>query len=430
MSNKDYFIVNGGKKLKGDIYASGNKNEALPVIAATLLTDEEVILSNIPNIIDTNIMIEIAKDLGVKVKKIKANKFSFTAKKINKGYLNDSLASRIRSSLLYMAPVIIRKGSITLPSTGGDKIGQRRIDSHLIAFQELGVKIDDKKAGCKLIGKKLAGKNFTFDEASVMATENAVMLAVLTPGKTSIYNCACEPHVQGLCNLLVAMGANIKGIGTNMLVITGVKKLHGAKHTIMPDHIEVGSFIGLAATIGNGITIKNAYTKHMDIIFPAFAKIGLNIKVNKKDIFIPGGQKLKIIDDFGGKIPSIADQPWPSFPADLTSIMVVASLFSKGTIMIHEKMFEGRLFFVDSLIRMGAKLVLCDPHRVVITGPNKLHGVELSSPDIRAGMTMLIAALSAKGKSVIYNIKQIDRGYEGVELKLNSLGAEIKRMTE
>ncbi|MBN2789215.1 MAG: UDP-N-acetylglucosamine 1-carboxyvinyltransferase [Candidatus Delongbacteria bacterium] len=430
MSTKDYFMVNGGKKLKGDIYASGNKNEALPVIAATLLTNEEVIISNIPNIIDTNIMIEIAKDLGVSVKKISANKFSFTAKKINKDYLNDGLASRIRSSLLYMAPVIIRKGSITLPSTGGDKIGQRRIDSHLLAFQELGVKIEDKKSGCRLIGEKLAGKDFTFDEASVMATENAVMLAVLTPGKTSIYNSACEPHVQGLCNLLVAMGANIKGIGTNKLIITGVKKLHSAEHTIMPDHIEVGSFIGLAATIGNGITIKNAYTEHMDIIFPAFAKIGLKVEVKKKDIFIPGGQKLKVIDDFGGKIPSISDQPWPSFPADLTSIMVVASLFSKGTIMVHEKMFEGRLFFVDSLIRMGAKLVLCDPHRVVITGPNKLHGVELSSPDIRAGMTMLIAALSAKGQSVIHNIKQIDRGYEGIEHKLNGLGADIKRLSE
>ncbi|MCK4980582.1 MAG: UDP-N-acetylglucosamine 1-carboxyvinyltransferase, partial [Candidatus Delongbacteria bacterium] len=287
-----------------------------------------------------------------------------------------------------------------------------------------------QKAGCKLIGKKLSGTDFIFDEASVMATENAVMLAVLTPGKTSIYNCACEPHVQGLCNLLVAMGAKIKGIGTNMLTINGVKKLHGAKHKIMPDHIEVGSFIGLAATIGNGITIKNAYTKHMDIIFPAFAKIGLKVEVNKKDIFISGGQKLKVHDDFGGKIPSISDQPWPSFPADLTSIMVVASLFSKGTIMIHEKMFEGRLFFVDSLIRMGAKLVLCDPHRVVITGPTKLHGVELSSPDIRAGMTMLIAALSAKGKSIIHNIKQIDRGYEGIEHKLNGLGAKIERVTE
>ena len=430
MTNKDYFVVNGGNKLKGNIYVSGNKNEALPVIAATLLTNEEVIISNIPNIIDTNIMIDIAKDLGVKIKKIESNKYSFTAKKIDKNYLNKGLASRIRSSLLYMAPVILRKGSITLPPTGGDKIGQRRIDSHLIAFRELGVKIKDSKLGYELVGNKLSGKKFTFDEASVMATENAIMLAVLTPGKTSIYNSACEPHVQGLCNLLVSMGAKIKGIGTNLLEITGVEKLHGTKHTIMPDHIEVGSFIGLAATIGNGITIKNSYTKHMNIIFPAFAKIGLNIEVIKSDIYIPGGQKLKVIDDFGGKIPSISDQPWPSFPADLTSIMVVASLFSKGTIMIHEKMFEGRLFFVDSLIRMGAKLVLCDPHRVVITGPNKLHGVELSSPDIRAGMTMLIAALAAKGKSIIYNIKQIDRGYENIELKLNALGADIKRISE
>ncbi len=428
MPSNDYFTVNGGKKLKGDIYPSGNKNEALPAIAATLLTDEEVIIENIPDIIDTGIMIQIAQNLGAQVKKLKNNTFSFIAADIRSGELDMNLSSKIRSSLLFLAPLILRKCEVPLPSAGGDRIGRRRIDSHLLAFVKLGVKMIHCKKGVSLKAGKLKGADILLDEASVMATENAVMLAVKTPGTTCIYNAACEPHVQNLCSMLVSMGADIEGIGSNRLVIKGVKKLHGTRHRILPDHIEAGSFMGLAACTGGGVTVKEAYTPHMEVIFPAFRKLGIEFEVKGKDIFVPGSQKPVILDDFGGKIPSISDQPWPCFPADLTSIMVVSAVFSKGTVMIHEKMFEGRLFFVDSLIRMGAKVVLCDPHRVVISGPQKLKPVELSSPDIRAGMALLIAALSAKGTSVIRNIRQIDRGYQEIEKKINALGADIKRI--
>ncbi len=426
----DYFIVNGGRKLKGDILASGNKNEALPVIAAALLTEEEVIIENIPDIIDTNIMIRIAQELGTEVVKLDKNTYSFKAGDISGRELNLSLASKIRSSLLFLAPLVLRKGSVPLPSAGGDRIGARRIDSHLLAFVKLGVRIVEDKKECLLKAGKLKGAEILLDEASVMATENAVMLAVKTPGTTSIYNAACEPHVQNLCSMLVSMGGNISGIGTNRLIIKGVKKLHGTRHRILPDHIETGSFMGLAACTGGGMTVKDAYTPHMDIIFPAFRKLGISFEVKGSDIYVPGNQMPVIQDDFGGRIPSISDQPWPCFPADLTSIMVVSAVFSKGTVMIHEKMFEGRLFFVDSLIRMGAKVVLCDPHRVVITGPQKLKPVELSSPDIRAGMALLIAALSAKGTSVIKNIRQIDRGYQEIDTKINALGADIIRKSE
>lgn len=426
----EYFEVTGGKRLKGEISPSGNKNEALPVIAAALLTDEEVTIGNIPDIIDTNIMIDIARSLGCKVVKISPNTYSFTTENITRTSLDKSLSSKIRASLLFLAPMILRNGSVPLPSTGGDKIGARRIDSHLLAFIKLGTKMTKKGSEWLLTGGKLKGADILLDEASVMATENAVMMAVLTPGTTTIYNAACEPHVQNLCNMLVNMGADIKGIGSNRLIIKGVKKLHGTKHFILPDHIEVGSFMGLAAVTGAGVTIKDSYTEHMEVIFPAFSKLGIVYEVRGKDIFIPGMQKPKIVDDFGGKIPSVSDQPWPCFPADLSSIMVVSALFSKGTVMIHEKMFEGRLFFVDSLIRMGAKVVLCDPHRVVISGPVKLKPVELSSPDIRAGMALLIAALAAKGTTVIRNVRQIDRGYQKIEEKLNALGADIRRKKE
>jgi UDP-N-acetylglucosamine 1-carboxyvinyltransferase len=375
-------------------------------------------------------MIGIAEDLGTKVRKISANTFSFKADNLSGNGLNMSLASKIRSSLLFLAPLLLKKGSVPLPSAGGDRIGARRIDSHLLAFVKLGVKVVEDKKGCMLKAGKLRGAEILLDEASVMATENAVMLAVKTPGTTGIYNAACEPHVQNLCNMLVSMGADIRGIGSNRLVIRGVKKLHGTRHRILPDHIEAGSFMGLAACTGGGMTVKDAYTPHMDVILPAFRRLGIDFEIRGRDIYVPGNQKPVILDDFGGKIPSISDQPWPCFPADLTSIMVVSAVFSKGTVMIHEKMFEGRLFFVDSLIRMGAKVVLCDPHRVVISGPQKLKPVELSSPDIRAGMALLIAALSAKGTSVIRNIRQIDRGYQEIEKKINALGADIKRISE
>lgn len=430
MANNDYFKVEGGKKLTGAIIASGNKNEALPAIAAALLTEDEVSIENIPDILDTRHMIEIAADLGVKVKQKGKNHYIFKAEKITKDHIDPAMSSKIRSSLLFLAPMLLRKGSVPLPDSGGDKIGKRRIDSHLFAFIKLGVQINDDGKNCILTAKKLKGADFILDEASVMATENAVMLAVLVPGTTSIYNAACEPHVQNLCIMLNNMGADITGIGTNKIVIKGVKKLHGTRHKILPDHIETGSFMGLAAVIGGGITITDSYTPHMEIIFPAFRKLGIKYEVRGKDIFIPGNQKPKIQEDFGGSIPSISDQPWPSFPADLTSIMVVASVFSKGTVIIHEKMFEARLFFVDSLIRMGAKAVLCDPHRVVVSGPGILKPIELSSPDIRAGMALLIAALTAKGTTIIKNIKQIDRGYQDIERKLKSVGADITRVVK
>ncbi|MFO7811311.1 MAG: UDP-N-acetylglucosamine 1-carboxyvinyltransferase, partial [Candidatus Delongbacteria bacterium] len=365
----EYFEVNGGKKLKGKISPSGNKNEALPVIAAAMLTEEEVTIGNIPDIIDTNIMIDIAKSLGCRVVKKSSSTYSFKAKTITRKSIDKDLSSKIRASLLFLAPMILRSGSVPLPSTGGDKIGARRIDSHLLAFIKMGTKMTRKGKEWVLTGGDLKGAEILLDEASVMATENAVMMAVLVPGTTTIYNAACEPHARNLCNMLVSMGADIKGVGSNRLIIKGVKKLHGTKHRILPDHIEVGSFMGLAAVTGAGVTIKDSYTEHMEVIFPSFSKLGIKYEVRGKDIFIPGMQKPVIVDDFGGKIPSVSDQPWPCFPADLSSIMVVSALFSKGTIMIHEKMFEGRLFFVDSLIRMGAKVVLCDPHRVVISGP-------------------------------------------------------------
>jgi len=423
-----YFEVEGGYKLDGEITPSGNKNEALPVIAAVLLTKEEVILENVPDIKDTNIMIELAVSLGVKVNKLSDHKFSFKADNLNGSWLDSSLSSRIRSSLLFIAPLLARFESVELPSSGGDKIGRRRVDTHLLAFERFGAEIviEDKIT----IKKKseLIGTDILLDEASVMATENAIMLAVVSKGKTTIYNAACEPHVQGLCNMLNKMGASILGVGTNLLTIEGVEKLKGTTHKILPDHIEIGSFIGLAIATSSRIKILDAYNKHMDVILPTFKKLGVKIIIEDgKHILIPGDQYLKVIDDIGGKIPVISDQPWPCFPADLTSIMVVASLFSEGTIMVHEKMFEGRLFFTDSLIRMGGKIVLCDPHRVVINGPSKLKAIELSSPDIRAGMTLLIAALAADGKSVIQNIKQIDRGYENIEKRLNKLGAKITR---
>lgn len=426
----EYFIVNGGKRLSGDIYPSGNKNEALPVIAAALLTDEEVIIENIPDIIDTNIMISIAVSLGAYVSKINSNTYSFRTEKIKSDSIPVELSSKIRASLLFLAPMLLRKGTVPLPSVGGDKIGARRIDSHLLAFTKLGSRMIRNRQGWTLNSEKLKGADILLDEASVMATENALMMAVLTPGVTTVYNAACEPHVQNLCNMLNSMGADIKGIGSNRLIIKGVKKLHGTRHRILPDHIETGSFIGLAAVIGDGVTIKDSYTEHMEVIFPGFSRLGISYEIRDKDIYIPGKQKPVIVEDFGGRIPSISDQPWPCFPADLSSIMVVSALFSRGTVMIHEKMFEGRLFFVDSLIRMGAKVILCDPHRVVISGPVKLRPVELSSPDIRAGMALLIAALAAKGKTIINNIRQIDRGYQDIETKLNAMGADIRRFHE
>jgi len=421
------FIVEGGHRLNGEILPSGNKNEALPVIAAALLTDEEVIIENIPDIQDTRIMLDLAKILGAEVNKVGDHAYSFKAVNLIPENIAHESAARIRASLLFMGPLLARTGKVSLPVAGGDKIGRRRVDTHILAFEKMGAKVSFGEE-CVLSCSNLKGRYILLDEASVMATENAIMAAVLAVGTTTIYNAACEPHVQGLCNMLNAMGADIAGIGTNLLTIKGVNRLHGCRHRIMPDHIEIGSYIGMAAATKSSILIKDAYSQHMDIILPAFERIGIKVKIQGKDLFIPEKQKLVVKDDLGGKIPVISDQPWPCFPADLTSIMVVSALFAKGTVMVHEKLFESRLFFTDALIQMGGKIVLCDPHRVVINGPSELRGVKLSTPDIRAGMSMLIAAMAAEGTSTINNVIQIDRGYEKIDERLNKIGAKITRI--
>ena len=421
------FIVEGGHRLNGEIIPSGNKNEALPVIAAALLTDEEVIIENIPDIQDTNIMLNLARILGAEVKMIDDHTYSFKAAKLISENLAHESAAKIRASLLFMGPLLARTGKVSLPVTGGDKIGRRRVDTHILAFEKMGAEVTFGSE-CVLNCSRLKGRYILLDEASVMATENAVMAAVLASGTTTIYNAACEPHVQGLCNMLNSMGGRIKGIGTNLLTIKGVEKLHGCRHLIMPDHIEIGSFIGLAAATRSRIVIKDAYSQHLDIILSAFERIGIIVKIKGKELHISDKQKLVVKDDFGGNIPVISDQPWPCFPADLTSIMVASALFARGTIVVHEKLFENRLFFTDALIQMGGKIVLCDPHRVVINGPSELRGVKLSSPDIRAGMAMLIAAMAAEGTSTINNVIQIDRGYEKIDERLNRIGAKITRI--
>ncbi|PIE79175.1 MAG: UDP-N-acetylglucosamine 1-carboxyvinyltransferase [Candidatus Delongbacteria bacterium] len=425
MKNSEYFNIKGSKSVNSEIEVSGNKNEALPVIAAALLTKEKVILRNIPAIEDTKIMIQIAKELGC-VAEFENNTLTIESSPLTTSSMNDNLSSKIRSSLLFVAPLLHRFKSVKLPNSGGDKIGKRRIDTHLDGFIKMGAKLETERFHTLSIDKPQAVYHL-FDEASVMATENIIMFASLIEGKTTIYNAACEPHVQGLCNMLSKMGVKFEGIGTNRLIINGVKQLSGVEHTIGSDHIETGSFIGLAASTNSNLRIKNSYTEHMDVIIPVFRKIGVSIEIDGNDILVDGTKERSIVSDYDGTIPVISDQPWPCFPADLTSIVVVTALFSKGTIVVHEKMFEARLLFTDNLIRMGGKIVLCDPHRVVVNGPSKLKGIEMSSPDIRAGMALLIAALAAKGSSTIRNIRQIDRGYQDIDNRLKKAGFNIER---
>ncbi|MBN1970591.1 MAG: UDP-N-acetylglucosamine 1-carboxyvinyltransferase [Candidatus Delongbacteria bacterium] len=420
----DYFRIIGGKPVSGEIIVSGNKNEALPAIAASLLTNEQIVLKNFPKIADTEIMLRICEKIGVEVKR-SDDKIILKAKRVLSSELPDDLSSLVRSSLLFVPGLIHRTGKAVLPKTGGDKIGKRRIDTHINGLLNCGVKLKYDE-NVVLEGGGLNPSYILLDEASVMATENIVMLAVLIAGETTIYNAACEPHVQGLCNLLNSMGANISGIGTNRLTIVGVDHLLGAEHTIGFDHIEAGSFIGLAAATNGNLRIKNAYNKHMDVILPGFEKIGVKVLIDGDDLVVNSCDK-SIRKDFDGSIPTISDQPWPCFPADLMSIMIVCSIFSSGTIVVHEKLFEARLFFTDSLIRMGATIILCDPHRVVVNGPCTLKGITMSSPDIRAGMALLIAAFAAEGESVINNIGQIDRGYFDIENRLKKIGLDIDR---
>ncbi len=421
------YIIEGNFPLKGKIKASGNKNAALPCIAAALLTDSEVVLKNIPEIEDVRVMFEVLKSLGVDVTRRKHGEYKIKTKNIKSSEILAEHASNIRASILFAGPLLARTGKVLLPPPGGDVIGRRRLDTHFLAFSALGAQIE-VDGMFRLNANKLVGTEIFMDEASVTATENAIMAASLASGKTTIMNAASEPHVQDLCNMLNLMGAKISGIGSNILYIEGVKKLGGAEFEIGSDFMEVGSYIGLAAVTGGELEIENAGPEHLRMTRIAFGKLGIHWETDGSTIRIPSGQDLKVSPELGGMIPKIDDAPWPGFPADLTSIMTVVATQVDGTVLIHEKLFESRMFFVDKLIGMGAKIILCDPHRAVVSGPSRLRGAELVSPDVRAGMAMVIAALCAEGKSVIQNVYQIERGYELLAEKLKSLGAKIERV--
>lgn len=421
------YKIEGGIPIRGTVKASGNKNSALPCIASSLLTDETVILRNIPDIEDTSVMISILQSLGASVEKIEHHTWKIEAKKIEKTDIPSELSKKIRASILFAGPLVARAGKAVMPPPGGDVIGRRRLDTHFLALQELGARIT-VDGPFTFTANKLVGADLFLDETSVTATENAVMAAVLAEGRTKITNAASEPHVQDLCNMLVAMGAKISGIGSNILVIDGVKKLHGVDFSIGPDFMEIGSYIGLAAATKGSITITGVRAEDMRPLRVAFGKLGITWTIEGDTLTVAVGQEMKVNTDLGGMIPKIDDSPWPGFPPDLTSIMTVVATQVEGTVLIFEKMFESRMFFVDKLINMGARITLCDPHRAVVSGPSTLHGDNLVSPDVRAGMAMVIAAMAAHGESTISNIYQIERGYEHLVEKLQSLGAHIKRV--
>lgn len=421
------YKIEGGIPIRGTIAASGNKNSALPCIAASLLTEETVILRNIPDIEDTAVMLSILQSLGACVEKIADHTWKIEAKKIERSDIPGELSKKIRASILFAGPLVARTGKAVMPPPGGDVIGRRRLDTHFLALQELGARIT-VDGPFAFTSNKLAGADIFLDETSVTATENAVMAAVLAEGKTKITNAASEPHVQDLCNMLTGMGAKISGIGSNILIIEGVKKLHGVDFAIGPDFMEIGSYIGLAAATRGSITITGVRAEDMRPLRVAFGKLGISWVIEGDTLTVALGQEMKVNTDLGGMIPKIDDSPWPGFPPDLTSIMTVIATQVEGTVLIFEKMFESRMFFVDKLISMGARITLCDPHRAVVSGPCTLHGDNLVSPDVRAGMAMVIAAMAAHGESTISNIYQIERGYDHLVEKLQSLGAHIKRV--
>ncbi|MBP5568423.1 MAG: UDP-N-acetylglucosamine 1-carboxyvinyltransferase [Treponema sp.] len=421
------YVIEGGYPINGTITASGNKNAALPCIAACLLTKEPVILNNIPEIQDTNVMLEILKSLGAKVEKLTKNNWKIQCEDIKTYELPSDLTKKVRGSIVFAGPLTARQGKCEMMPPGGDVIGRRRVDTHFLALKQLGVNVA-VNGHFSFSTNKLVGADIFLDEASVTATENAVMAAAVAEGTTIIQNCASEPHVQDVCKMLNAMGAKITGIGSNILHIEGVKQLKGCEYTIGPDYIEIGSYIGMAAATGGKITIKGIRAEEMRPLKNNFAKLGITWSINGDELTVPNTQELKVHDDIGSAIPKIDDMPWPGFPADLTSIMTVVATQVNGTVLIFEKMFESRMFFVDKLISMGAKITLCDPHRAVVCGPSKLHGDNLVSPDIRAGMAMVIAALCAHGESHIRNVYQIERGYEDLVGSLQSLGAHIKQV--
>jgi UDP-N-acetylglucosamine 1-carboxyvinyltransferase len=421
------FIVEGGRRLEGRIRPGGNKNAALPILAACLLTDEPVVLRNLPDIQDVRVMLEILEGIGATVERLEANVVRLQAKSEVSCNPNMALSKKIRASILLAGPLLARCGAANIAKPGGDAIGRRRVDTHLLALEALGAQIEVSPYEYRMSANSLIGKRMFLDEASVTATENAVMAAVLAEGDTLIYNAAAEPHVQDLCRFLNLLGAQIEGIATNSLTIHGVESLHGGEFDIPSDHIEVGSYIGLAAVTRSELLIEEAVPQHMYAVRLMLEKLGIKLEVEGNDIRVPRDQELRVRYDIGAAVPKIDDGPWPLFPADLLSIMVIVATQAEGTVMIFEKMFESRLFFTDKLIQMGARIILCDPHRAIIVGGNRLSGAEISSPDIRAGMALLLAALCAKGESVIHNIHQIDRGYERIDERLNALGARIRR---
>ena len=431
------FKVQGGIKLKGELHPQGAKNEALQVLCAVLLTPEEVIMENVPNIRDVNILIDLLRDLNVKVNQINEETYSFKADEVDVDYLSSEdykiKSSRIRGSIMIVGPLLARYGKGYIPRPGGDKIGRRRVDTHFIGFEKLGAKFiyDSKEEFYRVTADKLTGTYMLLDEASVTGTANIVMTAVMAEGKTTIYNAACEPYLQQLCQMLNSMGAKITGVGSNLLHIEGVKNLGGCTHRILPDMIEIGSFIGLAAITQSQITIKNVSLENLGVIPSVFSKLGIKMERRGDDIYIPAQESYEIQNFIDGSILTISDAPWPGFTPDLLSIVLVVATQAKGSVLIHQKMFESRLFFVDKLIDMGAQIILCDPHRATVIGhdqQSKFKATTMTSPDIRAGVSLLLAALAADGESTIHNIEQIDRGYQNIDKRLNAIGAKITRI--
>jgi UDP-N-acetylglucosamine 1-carboxyvinyltransferase len=421
-------IVRGARRLRGTVHVSGNKNAAGPALAASLLTDEPVRISNLPRIGDIDVFAEVLRGLGVEIDADGDDAVSACAARVSSGRVDPQLGRQIRMSLLVAGPLLARLGHAELPPPGGDVIGRRRIDTHLLALQALGARLDAGRDGYRLTASRLRGADVLLDEMSVTATENVVLAAVLAEGRTVVRNAASEPHVQDLCELLTRMGAEIGGIGTNCLVIDGVERLRGADFSIGPDYLEVGSFIGLAAVTRSALRIANCRPDQHGMTRIMFNRLGVDWKIDGNDIVVPEDQALTVVDDDGHAVPKIDDAPWPAFPADLISIATVTATQARGAVLIHEKLYESRLFFVDRLISMGARIVLCDPHRAVVIGPSPLYAQSLVSPDIRAGMALLIAALCAEGESVIDNVHQIDRGYERIEERLLALGADVRRV--
>lgn len=433
----DTFRVEGGHKLKGDLTPQGAKNEALQILSCVLLTPDSIIIHNVPEINDTLQLISLLEGLGVKVEKLRPNTFRFQADEIDLDYLGSAdylkNASKIRGSVMLIGPLLTRFGKAFLPKPGGDKIGRRRLDTHFIALEKLGATFNynEDNFSFTISSSGLKGTYILMDEISVTGTANVVMAAVLAEGKTVLYNAACEPYLQQLCKLLVSMGAKINGIGSNLLTIEGVEKLEGGTHHILPDMIEIGSFIGMAAMTRSEIRIKNVSVENLSNILPTFEKMGIEMKIEGDDIFIPEQDVYEIQTFIDGSILTVYDSPWPGFTPDLMSILLVMAIQARGSVLIHQKMFESRLFFVDKLMDMGAQIILCDPHRATVIGlarQNQLRGITMSSPDIRAGVALLIAAMSASGTSIINNIHQIDRGYENIDGRLNAIGARIERL--